>query len=89
VYLSGANSAVTLITHCLEYLNNQNINNNLITLGAKRVVTVEVTRMVLPGDKTATIENSHFDIDFEVEGAPVKLTQKVCVTYSPVHVCSY
>jgi hypothetical protein len=41
------------------------------------VVTVEVSRMVLPNDKTATVENSNFDIDFEVEGNPVKLTQKV------------
>jgi hypothetical protein len=45
--------------------------------------------MVLPGDKIATIENSHFDIDFEVEGNPVKLTQKVSGRYSHVHVCSY
>jgi hypothetical protein len=35
--------------------------------------------MVLPNDKTATVENSNFDIDFEVEGNPVKLTQKVSI----------
>lgn len=43
------------------------------------MVTVEVSRMVLPNDKTATVENSNFDIDFEVEGNPVKLTQKVII----------
>lgn len=53
-----------------------NIKNLEVKINKKKIVTVEAIRQIQAGDRESSAADSTFDIDFEVDGDPVVITQK-------------